>query len=91
MFYFSYMMALFWVFAELFIIIYIKKGISFIVQDGKKHYMTEVVGFNMVMLDPKGTDTSTNAPEPPESPVPDSDITSEPSTDIPKEEDDLPF
>jgi hypothetical protein len=38
MFYFSYMMALFWVFAELFIIIYIKKGISFIIQDGKKHY-----------------------------------------------------
>ena len=25
-------------------------------QDGKKHYMTEVVGFNMVMLDPKGQD-----------------------------------
>ncbi len=38
MFYFSYIMALFWVFAELFIIIYIKKGISFIVRDGKKHY-----------------------------------------------------
>lgn len=38
MFYFSYIMALFWVFAELFIIIYIKKGISFIIQDGKKHY-----------------------------------------------------
>ena len=31
-------MALFWVFAELFIIIYVKKGISFILQDGKKHY-----------------------------------------------------
>jgi len=37
MFYFSYIMALFWVFAELFIIIYIKKGLSFIIQDGKKH------------------------------------------------------
>ena len=45
-------------------------------QDGKKHYMTEVVGFNMVMLDPKGMVTSTNAQEPPESSVPDSDITS---------------
>ena len=32
------MMALFWVFAELFIIIYIKKGTSFIIRDGKKHY-----------------------------------------------------
>jgi len=31
-------MALFWVFAELFIIIYVKKGLSFIFQDGKKHY-----------------------------------------------------
>lgn len=38
MFYFSYIMALFWVFAELFIIIYIKKGLSYIFQDGKKHY-----------------------------------------------------
>ncbi len=38
MFSFSYIMALFWVFAELFIIIFIKKGISFIVQDGKNHY-----------------------------------------------------
>ena len=38
MFYFSYSMALFWVFAELFIIIYIKKGLSYIFQDGKKHY-----------------------------------------------------
>lgn len=37
MFYFSYIMALFWVFAELFIIIYMKKGLSFIFQDGKKH------------------------------------------------------
>lgn len=60
-------------------------------KDGKKHYMTEVVGFNMVMLDPKGMDTSTNAPEPSESPVPDMDTTPEPSEDIPKEEDDLPF
>jgi hypothetical protein len=31
-------MALFWVFAELFIVIYVKKGLSFIFQDGKKHY-----------------------------------------------------
>jgi len=38
MFYFSYTMALFWVFAELFIIAYMIKGISFIVQDGKKHH-----------------------------------------------------
>jgi len=38
MFYFSYIMALFWVFAELFIIIFFKKGISSIIQDGKKHY-----------------------------------------------------
>lgn len=38
MFYFSYIMALFWVFAELFIIIYIKKGLSYIFEDGKKHY-----------------------------------------------------
>lgn len=38
MFYFTYIMALFWVFAELFIIIYMKRGISFIIQDRKKHY-----------------------------------------------------
>jgi hypothetical protein len=38
MFYFSYTMALFWVFAELFIIAYVLKGFSFLVQDGKKHY-----------------------------------------------------
>ena len=38
MFYFSYSMALFWVFAELFIIVYIKKGLSYIFQDGKKHH-----------------------------------------------------
>ena len=60
-------------------------------QDGKKHYITEVVGFNMVMLDPKDKDTTMNAPEPPESPVSDTDTTPEPSEDIPKEEDDLPF
>ena len=60
-------------------------------QDGQKHYVTEIVGFNMVMLDPKGMDTSMNVPEPPESPLPDADITPEPSEDVPKEEDDLPF
>ena len=31
-------MALFWVFAELFIITFMLKGISFLVEDGKKHH-----------------------------------------------------
>ena len=61
-------------------------------QDGKKHYMTEVVGFNMVMLDPKGQDVSMNVPEPQQSSAPDTDIIPEPPDDkFPEGEDDLPF
>ena len=61
-------------------------------QDGKKHYMTEVVGFNMVMLDPKGQDVSMNVPEPQQSSAPDTDIIPEPTDDkSPEGEDDLPF
>jgi hypothetical protein len=43
-------MALFWVFAELFIIIYIKKGISSIIQDGKKHHAFIVFACVFFML-----------------------------------------
>ncbi len=32
-------------------------------QDGQKHYMTEIVSFSMLTLDPKGQDVSMNAPE----------------------------
>jgi len=51
MFYFSYTMALFWIFAELFIIMYIQKGVSFITQDGKKHHGFPVVaGIFFILL-----------------------------------------
>ncbi|HDY87483.1 MAG TPA: single-stranded DNA-binding protein [bacterium] len=61
-------------------------------QDGKKHYMTEVVGFHLVMLDPKGQDVSLNVPEPQQSSAPDTEPTAEPpGENFPEGEDDLPF
>jgi single-strand DNA-binding protein len=60
-------------------------------QNGQKHYITEIIGFNMVMLDPKGADISMNAPDLPESSMPDSDIAPDTSENSSREEDDLPF
>ena len=61
-------------------------------QSGQKHYMTEVVSYNMVMLDPKGQDVSMNAPEPQKSSAPAADTAPEPPADsFPEGEDDLPF
>ena len=61
-------------------------------QGGQKHYMTEVVSFNMVMLDPKGQDVSLNAPEPQKTSASAADTVSEPPAgSFPEGEDDLPF
>ena len=60
-------------------------------QNGQKHYSTEVVGTNMIMLDPKSQDTTIEEPEPQENAIPDSDTVPESSIDTSKEEDDLPF
>ena len=60
-------------------------------QNGQKHYSTEVVGTNMIMLDPKSQDTIIEEPESQENNIPDSDTVPEPSQGSPKEEDDLPF
>ncbi len=61
-------------------------------KDGQKHYMTEVVGFNMVMLDSKGQDVSSNAPEPQKGSAYAADSKPEPpGNNFPEGEDDLPF
>ena len=60
-------------------------------QNGQKHYSTEVVGINMIMLDSKSQDTTIEGPESQVYATPDSDTMPEPSQDSTKEEDDLPF
>ena len=61
-------------------------------KNGQKHYMTEVVSYNMVMLDQKGQDVSINAPEPQKSSASPADTMPEPPGDnFPEGEDDLPF
>ena len=61
-------------------------------QNGQKHYMTEIVGFTMVMLDSKGQDVSSNAPEPQKGSAPAADSKPEPpGNNFPEGEDDLPF
>lgn len=60
-------------------------------QNGQKHYSTEVVGTNMIMLDSKSQDTTIEEPEPQENAIPKPDKVPEPSKDSQKEEDDLPF
>jgi single-strand DNA-binding protein len=59
-------------------------------QSGQRHYATEIVGFNMLMLDSRSQDASTGVTGPQGAPV------SEPSQalpapDFPEAEDDLPF
>ena len=56
-------------------------------QNGQKHYATEIIGSNMIMLDPKGQDSSMVEPEPQEY----SDAEPETSKESSKEDDDLPF
>jgi len=60
-------------------------------QNGQKRYSTEVVGINMIMLDSKSQDATTEEPESREDAIPDSDTMPKPSQNSPKEEDDLPF
>jgi len=60
-------------------------------QNGQKHYATEVIGANMIMLDPKSQNTTIEEPESQENAIPDSDTVPESSPDTSKEEDDLPF
>ncbi len=60
-------------------------------KNGQKHYATEIIGSNMIMLDPKGQDISTVEPEPHENTIPYSDTAPETSKESSKEEDDLPF
>ncbi len=81
---------------------YLKKGSKIFVegrlqtrswddQSGQKKYLTEVVGNNMVMLDPRGQVSSTDESE---HDTPDShseDIPESPPDDLPKADDDLPF
>jgi single-strand DNA-binding protein len=60
-------------------------------QDGQKHFMTEIVGWNFFILDAKGQNA--NPPEsaqPQQSGAP-ADQSQKPSADFPGEEDDLPF
>ena len=54
-------------------------------------YATEVIGANMIMLDPKSQNTTIEEPESQENAIPDSDTVPESSPDTSKEEDDLPF
>ena len=61
-------------------------------QDGQKHYSTEVIGSNFIMLDAKGQDVSTNAKEPQQEHEPASDnMPKPPDSTAPEQEDDLPF
>ncbi|MFC1538335.1 single-stranded DNA-binding protein [Candidatus Latescibacterota bacterium] len=56
-------------------------------KDGKKNYMTEVVGNSMLMLDSKGSNPSMNEPDSDSG----SGKASRQSSNMPNEEDDLPF
>ncbi|MFC1542099.1 single-stranded DNA-binding protein [Candidatus Latescibacterota bacterium] len=56
-------------------------------KDGKKNYMTEVVGASMLMLDSKGSDSSMNTASSDSG----SGNESRQSSNMPNEEDDLPF
>jgi len=60
-------------------------------KDGQKHFMTEIVGWNFFILDPKGPNAGPSEPEPAKRSVAAPDRSQTPSTDFPEGEDDLPF
>jgi len=59
-------------------------------QNGQRHYATEIVGFNMLMLDSRSQDTSTGVTGPQGAPVSEPSQ-APPAPDFPEAEDDLPF
>jgi len=61
-------------------------------QSGQKKYMTEVFGYQMIMLDSKGQGPSSDMQDQVEKTAPQSDsIPEPPPNDLPKADDDLPF
>ena len=61
-------------------------------QSGQKRYMTEVLGYQMIMLDPKGQGPSADTQDQVDTAEPQPDSTPEPPPDdLPKVDDDLPF
>ena len=59
-------------------------------QNGQRHYATEIVGFNKLMLDSRSQDTSTGVTGPQGAPVSEPSQ-APPAPDFPEAEDDLPF
>lgn len=61
-------------------------------QSGQKRYMTEVLGYQMIMLDPKGQGPSADTQDQVDTAAPQSDsIPEPPPDDLPQADSDLPF
>ena len=60
-------------------------------QNGQRHYATEVIGFTMIMLDPRSQETSKVIPERQEATSSFNTSQPPPASDSPTPDDDLPF